>query len=131
MAIDEQRNIAVVTDFGCSDASIISLKPDSTFGTLTHRIATGASPAAVAVIPRFGFAVVSNSTAGTVSILNLDTNTQAAGDVTVGTTPAGVAIDQETAIALVANTGSNTVSAVNLEPLLATPVPRSRPLRSP
>jgi DNA-binding beta-propeller fold protein YncE len=122
VAIDEQRNIAVVTDFGCSDASIISLKSDSTFGTLTHRIATGASPAAVAVIPRFGFAVVSNSTAGTVSVLNLDTNAQAAGDVTVGTTPAGVAIDQETAIALVANTGSNTVSAVNLEPLLATPV---------
>jgi DNA-binding beta-propeller fold protein YncE len=122
VAIDEQRNIAVVTDFGCSDASIISLKPDSTFGTLTHRIGTGASPAAVAVIPRFGFAVVSNSAAGTVSILNLDTNAQAAGDVTVGTTPAGVAIDQETAIALVANTGSNTVSAVNLEPLLATPV---------
>ena len=26
VAIDEQRNIAVVTDFGCSDASIISLK---------------------------------------------------------------------------------------------------------
>jgi DNA-binding beta-propeller fold protein YncE len=122
VAIDEQRNIAVVTDFGCSDASIISLKSDSTFGTLTHRIGTGASPAAVAVIPRFGFAVVSNSAAGTVSILNLDTNAQAAGDVTVGTTPAGVAIDQETAIALVANTGSNTVSAVNLEPLLATPV---------
>ena len=55
VAIDEQRNIAVVTDFGCSDASIISLKPDSTFGTLTHRIATGAAPAAVAVISRFGF----------------------------------------------------------------------------
>jgi DNA-binding beta-propeller fold protein YncE len=122
VAIDDQRNIAVVTDFGCSDASVISLKPDSTFGTLTHRIGTGAGPAAVAVISRFGFAVVSNSTAGTVSILNLDTNTQAATDVTVGTNPNGVAIDQETGIALVANTGSNTVSAVNLTPLLATPV---------
>jgi DNA-binding beta-propeller fold protein YncE len=121
VAIDPQRNIAVVTDFGCSDASIISLKPDSTFGTLTHRITTGASPAAVAVISRFGFAVVSNSTAGTVSILNLDTNTQAATDVTVGTNPNGVAIDQETGIALVANTGSNTVSAVNLIPLLSSP----------
>jgi DNA-binding beta-propeller fold protein YncE len=122
VAIDQQRNIAVVTDSGCSDASIISLKPDSTFGTLTHRIGTGAGPAAVAVISRFGFAVVSNSTAGTVSILNLDTNAQAASDVTVGTNPNGVAIDQETGIALVANTGSNTVSAVNLMPLLATPV---------
>jgi DNA-binding beta-propeller fold protein YncE len=122
VAIDEQRNIAVVSDFGCSDASIISLKPDSTFGTLTHRIGTGAGPAAVAVIPRFGFAVISNNTAGTVSILNLDTNAQAASDVTVGTKPNGVAIDQQTAIALVANTGSNTVSALNLEPLLATPV---------
>jgi DNA-binding beta-propeller fold protein YncE len=121
VAIDEQRNIAVVTDFGCSDASIISLKPDSTFGTLTHRIGTGATPAAVAVIPRFGFAVVTNNTPGTASILNLDTNTQAATDVTVGSNPNGVAIDQETGIALVANTGSNTVSAINLIPLLSSP----------
>ena len=121
VAIDEQRNIAVVTDFGCSDASIISLKSDSTFGTVTHRITTGASPAAVAVIPRLGFAVVSNSAAGTVSILNLDTKAQAVSDVTVGTTPAGVAIDQENALALVANTGSNTVSAVDLTPLLSVP----------
>jgi DNA-binding beta-propeller fold protein YncE len=75
----------------------------------------------VAVIPRFGFAVVSNNTAGTASILNLDTNTQAATDVTVGTQPNGLAIDQENGIALVANTGSNTVSAINLTPLLATP----------
>jgi DNA-binding beta-propeller fold protein YncE len=121
VAIDEQRNIAVVTDSGCADASIISLKPDSTFGTLTHRITTGAGPAAVALISRFGFAVVSNNTAGTVSILNLDTNAPAATDVTVGSQPNGVAINQETAVALVANTGSNTVSAVGLTPLLASP----------
>jgi DNA-binding beta-propeller fold protein YncE len=121
VAIDQQRNIAVVTDSGCSDASIISLKSDATFGTLTHRIATGAGPAAVAVIPRYGFAVVSNNTAGTASILNLDTNTQATTDVTVGTQPNGVAIDQESGIALVANTMSNTVSAINLIPLLSVP----------
>ena len=121
VAIDQQRNIAVVTDSGCSDVSIISLKSDSTFGTLTHRIATGASPAAVAVIPRYGFAVVTNNTAGTVSVLNLDSNTQAAADVTVGTQPNGVAIDQENGLALVANTASNTVSAIDLTPLLSVP----------
>jgi DNA-binding beta-propeller fold protein YncE len=121
VAIDQQLNVAVVTDSGCSDASIISLKSDSTFGTLTNRIATGASPAAVAVIPRYGFAVVSNNTAGTVSILNLNTNTQASADVSVGTQPNGVAIDQENALALVANTGSNTVSAIDLTPLLSVP----------
>ncbi len=76
----------------------------------------------MAVIPRFGFAVVTNNTAGTASILNLDTNAQATTDVTVGTQPSGVAIDQETGIAVVANTGSNTVSAIDLTPLLATPV---------
>ena len=121
VAIDEQRNIAVVADFGCSDASIISLKPDSTFGTLIHRIPTGATPAAVAVISRFGLAVVSNNKPGTVSILNLDTNTPATTDVTVGSNPNGLAIDQETGIALVANTGSNNVSAINLIPLLSVP----------
>lgn len=122
VAIDEQRNIAVVTDTGCADVSIISLKPDSTFGTLTHRIPAAAVPTGVAVIPRFGFAVVTNNTAGTASILNLDTNAQAATDVNVGTQPSGVAIDQETGVALVANTGSNTVSAIDLTPLTATPV---------
>jgi DNA-binding beta-propeller fold protein YncE len=122
VAIDEQRNLAVVADTGCADVSIISLKPDSTFGTLTHRIAAGAVPTGVAVIPRFGFAVVTNNTAGTASILNLDTNAQASADVNVGTQPSGVAIDQETGVAVVANTGSNTVSAINLNPLLATPV---------
>ena len=121
VAIDQQRNIAVVTDSGCADAAIISLKSDSTFGTLTHRIATGASPAAVAVVPRYGFAVVSNNTAGTVSVLNLDSNTQASADIAVGTQPNGVAIDQENALALVANTGSNTVSAIDLIPLLSVP----------
>jgi DNA-binding beta-propeller fold protein YncE len=121
VAIDQQRNIAVVTDSGCSDASIISLKSDSTFGTLTHRIATGASPAAVAVVPRYGFAVVTNNTAGTVSVLNLDSNTQASADIAVGTQPNGVAIDQENGLTLVANTGSNTVSAIDLTPLLSVP----------
>ena len=122
VAIDEQRNLAVVADTGCADVSVISLQPGSTFGTLTHRIGAGAVPTGVAVIPRFGFAVVTNNTAGTVSILNLDTNAQAASDVTVGSQPSGVAIDQETGIAVVANTGSNTVTAVNLMPLLASPV---------
>ncbi len=122
VAIDDVRNLAVVTDSGCSDAAVISLKPDSTFGILTHRIPTGAAPAGVAVIPRFGFAVVTNNTAGTASILNLDTNVQAASDVTAGTQPNGVAIDQETGVALVANTGSNTVTSIDLTPLLASPV---------
>lgn len=122
VAIDQQRNIAVVTDSGCSDVSVISLRPDPTFGTLTHRVGTGAGPFDVAVIPRFGFAVVTNNTAGTVSILNLDTNAQAVADVAVGTQPNGVAIDQESGTALVANTGSNTVSAISLIPLLSVPV---------
>ncbi|MDP9338566.1 MAG: hypothetical protein M3P45_06830 [Acidobacteriota bacterium] len=122
VAIDEQRNVAVVTNSGCADASVISLKADSTFGTLTNRVPTGAGPAGVAVIPRFGLAVVTNNTAGTASFLNLDTNAQATTDLTVGTLPNGVAINQETGIAVIANTGSNTVSSIDLSPLLASPV---------
>jgi DNA-binding beta-propeller fold protein YncE len=122
VAIDDQRNIAVVADNGCADASVISLKNDSTFGTLTHRIPAGAGPASVAVIPRFGLAVVTNNTAGTVSFLNLDTNAQAATDLSVGTQPNGLAINQQTAVAVIANTGSNTVSTIDLTPLQASPV---------
>ena len=121
VAIDEQRNIAVVANNGCADAAIVSLKNDSSFGTITHRIGVGSGPAGVAVIPRFGFAVVTNNTAGTISVLNLNSNAQAAADLSVGTQPSGVAIDQETGVAVIANTGSNTVSAVDLSPLLKSP----------
>ena len=112
VAIDEQRNIAVVANSGCNDVSIIDLTPGAAT-PVKSSVAVGASPAGVAVIPRLGLAVVTNNGAGTASIVNLDTATTAA-TVTVGTSPLGVAINQDTGAAVIANTGSNTVSLIDL-----------------
>lgn len=112
VAIDEQRNIAVVANSGCNDVSIIDLTPGAATPVI-NSVAVGKSPAGIAVIPRLGFAVVTNNGDGTASIVNLDTKTALA-PVTVGTQPLGVAINQDTGAAVIANTGSNTVSLIDL-----------------
>jgi DNA-binding beta-propeller fold protein YncE len=107
--------IAVVSNSGCNNVSVIDINPQSaSFGAIKSSIPTGGSPAGVAVSPRFGFAVVANSTDGTASVLDLTTGTQKVPAVTVGTTPTGVAISEGTGAALITNTGSNTVSELNL-----------------
>jgi DNA-binding beta-propeller fold protein YncE len=119
VAIDEQRNIAVVSNSGCNDISIIDLTPGAPT-PVKKSIAVGTSPAGVAVIPRLGFAVVANNGDGTASIVNLDTATVAS-PVTVQSKPLGVAINQDTGAALVANNGSNSVSLIDLTVLKNTP----------
>ncbi len=119
VGIDEQRNIAVVSNSGCNDISIIDLTPGAAT-PVKNSVAVGTSPAGVAVIPRLGLAVVANNGDGTVSIVNLDTATVAA-HVTVQSKPLGVAINQDTGAAVVANNGSNTVSLIDLTVLKNTP----------
>jgi DNA-binding beta-propeller fold protein YncE len=112
--------IAVVSNSGCNNISIIDVNPESaSFGTIKSSIATGGVPQGVAVSPRFGLAVVANNTDGTASVLDLTTGTQKVAAVTVGSTPTGVAINEGTGAALVANTGSNTVSQIDLASLFA------------
>jgi len=122
--------IAVVSNSGCNNISKIDIAPqlpvydssgnltgftpNPTFGTILGSIATGTSPAGVAVSPRYGLAVVANTTDGTASVLDLTTGTQKIAAVATGTTPTGVAVDDGTGTALVTNTGSNTVSELNL-----------------
>jgi DNA-binding beta-propeller fold protein YncE len=113
--------IAVVTNSGCNNVSTIDINPTSaTFGTVLHNTPVGATPQGVAVSSHLGMAVVANNSAGTASIVNLLTNTEAVPDVGVGTSPIGVAINEVTGVALVANFGSNTVSQINLGLLPAT-----------
>jgi DNA-binding beta-propeller fold protein YncE len=107
--------IAVVSNSGCDNVAVVDINPASpTFGAVKSTIATGTDPLGVAVSPRFGLAVVANSTDGTVSILDLKTATQKVAAVTVGASPTGVAINEGTGAALVTNTGSDTVSEINL-----------------
>ena len=122
--------IAVVSNSGCNNISKIDIAPqlpvydnsgnltgfaaNPKFGTILGSIATGTSPAGVAVSPRYGLAVVANTSDGTASVLDLIAGTQKIAAVVTGTTPTGVAIDDGTGTALIANTGSNTVSELNL-----------------
>jgi DNA-binding beta-propeller fold protein YncE len=147
VAIDEVHNLALVTNTGtgCNQVSVISLDPANIFSQTVKNIATGATPTGVAVLPRLayigqpantsGVAVVTNTTANTVSIID-PVNLKTLGDVTitdvtVGTSPSGVAIDQETNLAVVANTNSNNVSTLDLTPLAVDPTNASKKIAQP
>jgi DNA-binding beta-propeller fold protein YncE len=138
VAIDDVHNLALVTNTGCHQVSVISLDPANNFGAILKVPQTGGTPTAVAVLPRLaitgqavgtsGVAVVTNNSANTVTILDLVSLTPVNDDkgnpisVQVGTAPSGVAIDQETNLAVIANTGSSTVSTIDLTPLTASPI---------
>jgi DNA-binding beta-propeller fold protein YncE len=109
--------IAVVTNSGCNNISVIDINPGSTtFGQILSTTSVGATPQGIAVSEPLGLAVVTNNGAATASIVNLVANPpkEAVADVSVGTNPIGVAIDDGTGVALVANFNSNTLSQINL-----------------
>src|SRR5579859_362266 len=116
--------IAVVSNSGCNNISVVDINPTVTvggqtvrnpnFGNILSTIAVGATPQGVAVSQHFGLAVVANNGDGTASIVNLLTNSLAVPSVATGTSPAGVAINDATGAAIIANTGSNSVSEINL-----------------
>ncbi|MGB7284922.1 MAG: hypothetical protein WBE13_21860 [Candidatus Acidiferrum sp.] len=116
--------IAVVSNFNCNNISVIDINPaDVTggtgpnpgkFGTILSSIAVGTGPEGVAVSEPYGVAEVANNTAGTVSTVNLLTDSILVPDVSTGTNPTGVAINDATGAVLVANTGSNTVTELPL-----------------
>jgi len=115
--------IAVVSNSGCNNVAVVDINPTVTMGGQVvqnpnfgsfHTIGVGATPQGLAVSQTFGLAVVANNTAGTVSIVNLLTNSLAVPDVATGTNPTGVAINDQTGAAIVTNPGSNTISEINL-----------------
>lgn len=105
VAIDPNRDLAVVPNAGDNTASVIDLNSGSVVATL----AVGTNPQGVAVLPRAGRAVVTNEDSGTATVLDLSTLT-ASTTVTVGTQPIGVAINPATGQAVVANNGGNSLS---------------------
>ena len=79
-------------------------------------ITVGASPAAIAIDPVLNLAAVANSGDGSVSLINLATNSVVKTIPNVGNAPTGIAIDDQLPdhIALVVNSGDNTVSTLDL-----------------
>lgn len=145
VAIDESRQIALITNYSCNTVSVIAINPSgfvkkdgsvAPFGTILASVTVGKNPIGIGVIPRMGLAVVANSgdtPNGTAQIIDISspespaivswqvtsgTTTTTANTVTVGLSPLGVTIDQDRALALVANGGSNTLSSIDLTVLL-------------
>ncbi len=111
VAIDAERNLAVVTNTGsgCNNISLVNVVT----GAVTKTIAVGTNPQGVAVISRLSKAVVANRGSNNASVVDLAGGT-VTGTVTVGTEPIGVAINQDTAQVVVANSGSNTASLFSI-----------------
>jgi DNA-binding beta-propeller fold protein YncE len=133
VAIDESRQIALVSNYACNSVSVIAINPAgfvksdgsiAPYGAILGTVAVGKNPIGIGVIPRMGLAVVANSgdtPNGTASIIDIskpDAPAAVGSPVTVGLSPLGVAVDQDRALALVANSGSNTLSSIDLTVLL-------------
>jgi DNA-binding beta-propeller fold protein YncE len=119
------KNTDVVAPNPSISAVNLSIEPTSFPTAPSGTISVGASPSAIAIDPVLDLAVVTNSGAGTASIINLATNTVV--PVTVGPNPTGVAIDDQLPhhLALVVNngpeaSGGNSVTAIDLTTLVAT-----------
>jgi DNA-binding beta-propeller fold protein YncE len=129
VAVDTDRDLAVVTNSGDGTASLISLAPNNaespdSLGPVgpIAAVLTGTSPQGVAVIPRLGRAVVANNGSNNVTVVDVATAvpTTVALCGAACTAPSGVAADQDTATAAVANTNAGSsfspgsVSLLNL-----------------
>ena len=141
VAVDTDRDMAVVTNSGDGTVSLVALAtttpvgisqtPAGAVGTIGAPVSVGTNPLGVAVIPRLGFAVVANNGSNDASLVDL---TQAFVPQTVSvcstggscTGPTGVAINQDTGLAAITNTGILNDTAAPSSVSLATVTPATK-----
>lgn len=113
VAIDQQRDLAVVANSGTDQASIVDLNT-----LAVTNVTVGDNPQGVAIYSRGARAVVSNRGSSTVSMIDIDPMSATFGTQvntgTVGAEPIGVAVNDDLGQAVVANSVSNTVTIVNI-----------------
>jgi DNA-binding beta-propeller fold protein YncE len=115
VAVDNDRDVAVVTNTGAGNVALIDL----TTGiletpTLSSSVTVGTSPQGVAVIPRLGLAVVANNGSNDYTVVD-DTGNSPSRTGDCGCLgPNGVAVDQDSVQAAITGSLSNTVNFVNL-----------------
>ena len=121
VAVDNDRDLAVVTNSGSGSVSLVALSattpvgtsqsPAGSVGTIGSPLPVGSNPLGVAVIPRLGVAIVVNNGSNNASLIDL---TQTFVPQTVSpcgstsgecTGPTAAAINQDTARAVVTNAG--------------------------
>ena len=127
VAVDTDRDLAVVTNSGSGTVSLVALAPTTPVGTnqlpagsigpIGQPIPVGADPLGVAVLSRLGLALVANNGSNDISLVDV---TQTNSPLTVSGCPSGactgqmgVAINPDTAVGVVTNSTSNNNIAGN------------------
>jgi YVTN family beta-propeller protein len=120
VAVDTDRDLAVVTNSGSGTVSLVALTPSTpvginqvaagAVGTIGAPISVGTTPLGVAVLPRLGLALVANNGSNNATLVDV---TQTYGPQTASicagggscTGPTAVAINSDTANAVITNAG--------------------------
>ncbi|MGO9591465.1 MAG: beta strand repeat-containing protein [Candidatus Acidiferrales bacterium] len=135
VAVDTDRDAAVVTNSGDGTVSLISLAPISSespqslgnVGIIRSPVLAGTTPEGVAVLPRMGLAVVANNGSNNATVVDL-TGVAVPQNIGICSTgcsgPAGAAMNQDSGIAAIADTnptGPVSTGTVSFLDLSATP----------
>jgi DNA-binding beta-propeller fold protein YncE len=128
VAIDAVLNVAVVTEPGCNDVSMVNVAyndPTRPLGIGTGfgpnpELAVGTTPTGVAVSPLAHLAVVANSGSNSVSVVDI-VNDGVPTTFTTDPIPAGVAINPGTGQAVVASNGASVVDTFPVSTTAQTP----------
>ncbi len=123
VAIDTDRDIAIVTNSLSNDVTIVNLAS----GTASPPISVGTGPNGIAVLPRLGFAVVANSGSNDFTVID-DVNQMIVAPSPLANcsncnTPTGLAINPDTASVVAVNNISNNISIFSLAGLPASTPP--------
>jgi len=116
VAVDNDRDLAVVTNTGVGTVALIDLTTGTLeTPTLASSVLVGTAPQGVAVIPRLGLAVVANNGSDNYSVVDDTGNVPAkTSDCTPCMGPNGVAVDQDSLQAAITGSLSNTVNFVDV-----------------
>ncbi len=144
VAVDTDRDLAIVTNAGSGNVSLVALSPTTPVGISQHAagavgtigppLTVGATPLGVAVLPRLGLALVANNGSNNVSLVDVtqtfvpQTTALCSGGACTG--PTAVAINPDTAAAIVTNAGilndtsaPSSLSFATITPATSTAVP--------
>jgi DNA-binding beta-propeller fold protein YncE len=120
VAVDTDRDLAVVTNSGSGTVSLVALTastpvginqtPAGAVGTIGAPLSVGTTPLGVAVLPRLGLALVANNGSNNASLVDVtQTYVPQTSSICAGggscTGPTAVAINPDTAGAIVTNAG--------------------------
>jgi DNA-binding beta-propeller fold protein YncE len=123
VAVDPDRDLAVVTNYGSGTASLVALTPNTptgpnntpvgAVGTIGAPVTVGASPEGVAVLPRLGVALVANNQSNNITLVdetatnNPQTGIDCPSAATASCGLTSVAINQDTGTAVITNIPQN------------------------